>query len=201
MIKNFIKKPMTSAQERIFVAAWDLFHERGTDGTSVDDILKQSDTGKSQFYHYFGSKDGLIHALLEQARTLMKEGEIEGFEPIDSWAELEGWFNCYIKRAEYFDYSRGCPLGRFAAELSKDDETTRKAILLVFEAQKQYLRDFFVTQKALGRLNDSADPESLADFCDAVIQGATTMAKLHHNEATLRRTFDHALAYLNSFRK
>lgn len=87
MVEKFIKKPMTSAQERILTAAWDLIHEHGFDGTSVDDILKRSNTGKSQFYHYFGSKEGLVHAMLGEARKLIKEGNIEGLSPIENWSD------------------------------------------------------------------------------------------------------------------
>ena len=192
---------MTSAQERILTAAWDLIHEHGFDGTSVDDILKRSNTGKSQFYHYFGSKEGLVHAMLGEARKLIKEGNIEGLSPIENWSDLKAWFDGYLVKMESYQYTRGCPLGRFAAEISSDDDAIRKDILLVFEAKKQYPREFFVKQKALGKLQDDADPESLADYCDAVVQGASLLAKLHRNEAVVRRTFDHAIRYLESLKK
>src|SRR3954449_1649315 len=38
---------------RMIHAALDLFHRFGVNGTSVDQVLKKSKTGKSQFTHYF----------------------------------------------------------------------------------------------------------------------------------------------------
>ena len=102
--------------------------------------------------------------------------------------------------------ARAAKLGLAAKDVdrvivSSDDDAIRKDILLVFEAKKQYPREFFVKQKALGKLQDDADPESLADYCDAVVQGASLLAKLHRNEAVVRRTFDHAIRYLESLKK
>ncbi len=183
------------------MAAWDLFHEHGIAGASVDDILKASDTGKSQFYHYFGSKEGLVHAMLEEARRMIKDGEIEGIQPIESWDGLRQWFEGFIEKMAYYEFCRACPLGRFAAELSRDDEEIRKSILLVFEAKRQYTKDFFLTLKAKGELKDEADPDSMAEFCDAILQGASLLSKMHRDEEVVRRTLDHAYAYMESFKR
>ena len=201
MTEKFVKKPMTSPKERIVLAAWDLFHEQGLDGTSVDEILKKSETGKSQFYHYFGSKEGLVHAMLEEARKLIKDGHIEGIATIENWDDLKGWFDHTLEKIMHHECSRACPLGRFAAELSSEDEAIRKDILLVFEAKKQYLKEFFIKEKALGHLKEDADPDGLADFCDAVIQGGCLLAKMHKDKNVAKETFDHAYAYLLSLKK
>ena len=200
MPQEFVKKPMTSARDRIVLAAWDLFHEHGLDGTSVDDILKQSETGKSQFYHYFGSKDGLVHAMLEEARKLIKGGQIEGVGPIETWEDLKGWFTSFLDKMQYYNFCRSCPLGRFAAELSPEDEAIRKDVLLVFETKKQFPKDFFVKLKARGELKENADPDELADFCLTVLQGGGILSKLYREEKQLKQAVDHAYAYLQTFR-
>jgi AcrR family transcriptional regulator len=50
---------------RIIRAAADLFHKQGARATSPDEIIEASRTGKGQFYHYFKSKEGLIHEVLQ----------------------------------------------------------------------------------------------------------------------------------------
>ena len=50
---------------RILRAAADLFHRQGARATSPDEIIETSRTGKGQFYHYFKSKEGLIHEVLQ----------------------------------------------------------------------------------------------------------------------------------------
>ncbi|MCA9399346.1 MAG: TetR/AcrR family transcriptional regulator [Candidatus Omnitrophica bacterium] len=48
-------------RERMLRTAFDLFHQKGVNATSVDEVLEKSGTGKSQFYYYFKSKEGLVH--------------------------------------------------------------------------------------------------------------------------------------------
>lgn len=49
---------------RMIEVAKDLFHEQGVGATSPDQIMEASRTGKGQFYHYFASKEGIVHAVL-----------------------------------------------------------------------------------------------------------------------------------------
>ena len=46
-------------KQKMIHAAMDLFHAQGVRATSPQEVMANSDTGKSQFYHYFGSKEGL----------------------------------------------------------------------------------------------------------------------------------------------
>lgn len=52
-----------SVKHRIVDAAWKLFYEKGYDNTTVDDIVRLSDTSKGSFYYYFDSKDSLLDTL------------------------------------------------------------------------------------------------------------------------------------------
>ena len=52
-----------SAKNRIVTAAWQLFHEKGYNGTTVDDIIALSGTSKGSFYYYFNTKDELLNTL------------------------------------------------------------------------------------------------------------------------------------------
>lgn len=42
-----------SVKGRIVEAAWQLFYEKGYNGTTVDDIIDLSGTSKGSFYYYF----------------------------------------------------------------------------------------------------------------------------------------------------
>lgn len=58
---------------RITQAAWKLFHEKGYEETTVDDIVLLSETSKGSFYHYYNSKDELLAALPELFDAKYKE--------------------------------------------------------------------------------------------------------------------------------
>ena len=50
-------------KRRIVDTAWELFYEKGYDDTTVDDIIRLSDTSKGSFYYYFSGKDALLDTL------------------------------------------------------------------------------------------------------------------------------------------
>ena len=52
-----------SVKGRIVTAAWQLFYEKGYNGTTVDDIIELSGTSKGSFYYYFNTKDELLNTL------------------------------------------------------------------------------------------------------------------------------------------
>ena len=58
---------------RIIHAAADLFHRQGVVATSPDQVIAASETGKGQFYHYFGSKEGLVHEVLRFIRDRLTD--------------------------------------------------------------------------------------------------------------------------------
>jgi len=59
---------------RIVELAAALMYERGVSATSIEDILAASGTGKSQFYHYFSSKEELIAEVLRhQLQQVLQE--------------------------------------------------------------------------------------------------------------------------------
>jgi len=62
-----------STRERLVEAAFDLFAERGYDGTTVDDIAERAGTGRTTFFRVFGSKEEVIFPdhehVLEQIRV------------------------------------------------------------------------------------------------------------------------------------
>lgn len=58
---------------KIAKVAWKLFHEKGYDETTIDDIILESGTSKGSFYHYYSSKDELLVSLPEVFDTKYEE--------------------------------------------------------------------------------------------------------------------------------
>ncbi len=196
---NLSKKGQETRKE-IINAAFDLIHERGVHATSVNDILKRSGAGKSQFYHYFKSKEDIIHALLQTVHQMIKDG-CTHIKEINSWQDFRDWLDAAIEKQEEHKCSRACPIGQISGQLCDDDELLRQDIQLIFEAMKDFPKTFFITLKARGELIDSADPDTMADMCIATMQGAALIAKTHKNSVILRKTTDHLYDHMHSFVK
>lgn len=54
-----------NTKTKIARVAWKLFHEKGYDETTIDDIIQESGTSKGSFYHYYSGKDDLLVSLSE----------------------------------------------------------------------------------------------------------------------------------------
>ena len=52
-----------STKSRIVKSAWTLFHKKGFDKTTIDDIIAASKTSKGSFYHYFKGKEALLNSM------------------------------------------------------------------------------------------------------------------------------------------
>ena len=184
---------------RILRTAADLFHKQGARLTSPDEIIEASRTGKGQFYYYFGSKERLVHEVLQMYLEEIKTGTSTVNYEIDSWKDLEKWFAAQVELQKRYDMTRGCPFGTLGNEVTTDDELVRQDLSLIFEVMKNKLAAFFVKEKAKGRLVSRANPASLADFCIGTMQGAMLMGKINRSSRTVELTVQEALRHLRSY--
>jgi len=184
---------------RIIRTAADLFHKQGVRATSPDEIIAASRTGKGQFYHYFKSKEGLIHEVLQTYLQEIKTRRAPLSYEIASWRDLEQWFRAQAELQKSFQMTRGCPFGTVGNEVTENDELTRQDLSLIFEVVKNKLAAFFIKEKAKGRLAKQANEERMADFCIATIQGAMLMGKIRRNSQTVETTVREALAHLKAY--
>lgn len=77
-----------SVKSRIVSAAWQLFYEKGYNGTTVDEIIELSGTSKGSFYYYFDTKDELLNTLSFVLDEYYEELDREMKEDMDSFDKL-----------------------------------------------------------------------------------------------------------------
>src|SRR5215472_5250440 len=187
---------------RIIRTAADLFHKQGVRATSPDDVIEASNTGKSQFYHYFKNKEGLVHEVLQTHLEAIRTGTAPLKYDIESWEDLDRWFLAHLEMQKRFRMTRGCPFGTIGNELTENDELIRQDLNLIFEVVRSKLSAFFIKQKAKGIMPKTADEGALADFCIASVQGAMLMGKIERSprpvETTVSETLSHLRRYIQS---
>ena len=186
---------------KIVETARELFHKNGVRATSVDQILELSGTGKSQFYHYFNSKEDVVHEVLQFYMTIAKSSQGPITTYINSWEDLENFFYDYIRGVKLFNCERSCPVGSIGNELSSENEEIRNDVNMIFGFMKNNISSFFKDLKNNGKLNKSADPDAFADFCIATTQGALLLAKVRKDSIAAENTVNLALNYLKTFSK
>jgi len=188
-----------ATRQRIMRAAADLFHKQGVGATSPDEILELSRAGKGQFYHYFGSKEGLVHQVLLGYIEEVDGGTAPINYEIQSWEDLERWFGSHVELQRHFRMLRGCPFGTIGNGINEKDELIRQDLSHLFEIVKNKLRAFFIREKAGGRLTADANENQMADFCISAVQGAMLLGKIKRNAQPVEAALAEALKHLRRY--
>ncbi len=155
-------------KQAIISAAAALMYEHGVKATAVDDVLDASRCGKSQFYHYFSSKDDLVAAVLELQLATVFDGI--GEFGLDTWSGMRAWFDSLIAGQEQRGF-KGCPVGSIAVELSGSDPGMQSHVARSFSRWENILADSFTSMKNKGLLGPRAQPVLLAETTLIAIQG------------------------------
>lgn len=186
-------------KERIIRAAAELFHKKGLRATTPEDVIEASGTGKGQFYHYFKSKEGLIHEVLVWHHDRILAGLAPIKYDVASWDDLERWFASHIEMQKEFGMTRGCPFGTAANEITEGEESLREDIKRIFDTIRNRLAMFFIQEKAQQRLRQDADEQRLAAYCIATVQGAMLLGKVARDSAVAEAIIRESLSHLKEY--
>jgi len=177
-----------STRQRILETAAKLVYKNGVNGTSVDDVLSASGTGKSQFYHYFASKDALVKELIEFHRAVMPAAQETLLSNLSSLAGIDAWLDQILADYDRGLYADGCPIGNLANELASQNEELRRDLQATFATWETCLSQGLRALQTKGHLRRDIVPEELATFCVAAIEGAMLLAKTEKSPKPLAST-------------
>lgn len=95
-----------ATRKRILKAAKEEFSKRGLAGARVDSIAERAKANKGMIYHYFGSKDDLFRAILEEAyadiRGAERKLDLDRMDPASAMAKLvEFTWKYYLDNPEF----------------------------------------------------------------------------------------------------
>ena len=95
-----------ATRARILAAAKAEFAASGLGGARVDEIAERADANKRMIYHYFGSKEGLFQAVLEDAYLDIREAEqalaLDHLSPKAALEKLVRFtWNYYLENPEF----------------------------------------------------------------------------------------------------
>jgi AcrR family transcriptional regulator len=115
-----------SARTRLLDAATELFCRYGINATGVDAVIDKAKTAKTTLYRIFGSKEGLIEAVLESEGQRWRDWFIGGIEGGNA-APRTKLLRIFPLLKEWFSEERfyGCPFINAIGEHDKADERLR----------------------------------------------------------------------------
>ena len=171
----------STVKEQILEVATRLMAVQGYHRTALDDVLRESGAGKGNFYHYFRSKEDLGYAILDR---LLERFERRTLTPIfedparDPLIQVEAFLDEILATQRARNCIGGCPIGNLATELADAHEGFRRRLAAGFERWRQCLAGALARAQELGAFAPDVEPDVLARFLVAGIEGAILLTKV-----------------------
>ena len=193
-----VTKQGRATRERIVRAAAELIAERGAGATSLDDVIAATGASKSQLYHYFGDKHGLVEAVVDYQCATVLGLQAHALAAVSDWDDLERWADAMVTIVQEQGARGGCPIGTLAAALSDTDERFRISLSGAFQAWSDAIRGALLRLQESGLISASADLETLTTITLSAIQGGLLLSKTSRDAGQLRIALDGAIAQLRT---
>lgn len=177
----------SDSRSRLVAAAAELFATKGYGATSIADILSRTQLNSGSLYHFFPGKQDVLNAVLDAYRDgigpmLLEPAWQHVADPVERiFALLASYRNALVVTECTF----GCPIGSLALELHEPDPVVRNRLAENFSAWTYAVAE---CAAAAGL----PEPEGLAEFVLAVMEGGVMLARTYRDIAH----FDRAIARL-----
>ncbi|MBV9000724.1 MAG: TetR/AcrR family transcriptional regulator [Solirubrobacterales bacterium] len=193
-----VTKQGRATRERIVRAAAELVAEQGAAGTSLDDVRAATGASKSQLYHYFGDKHGLVEAVVEFQCATVLALQARALGSVNDWQDLEQWADLMAAIVEDNGARGGCPIGTLAAALSDTDEGLRTSLSDAFGAWSDAIRGALTRLRENGLISRDADLDALTTITLSAIEGGLLLTKTSRDADQLRTVLAGAIAQLKA---
>jgi len=164
------KASKANTHARLVEAAAARFKERGVDGISLADLMKDLDLTHGGFYKHFASRDDLVTEALElalaQSGNAMRERLGQGAE-----ADLAGFVDFYLGEAHRDSRADGCAVAALAGDAA------RKGTEVQAQFRGQIERNLALLSEVMeaGTVPDDARARAVVVLSE--LYGALTMAR------------------------
>lgn len=182
-VKGQVQKRGVERRRAMVDAAIELFSRQGVRGTGVAAIAERAGATPSALIHHFGSKDGLVRAVLEEAdRRALARLDI----PSDAEPTLEQAFDWFVRDAEHTAAAEH-ELAALHATLLAENLEPGSALHTWFRDRGRALRAHLVAlfTRAVADGSVRADPAVLAAETAAFLEGAHLMWLLDPEQVDL----------------
>lgn len=187
-----------ATRERIVASAAELIGERGVAQTSLDDVIERAGVSKSQLYHYFDDREGLLRSVVSHNCDDVLAAQSPHLGQLDSWKAIRAWFDSLVELQIELDARGGCAVGSLVGQLAESDEEARLELEASFERWEREIREGLRSMKARGKLDRRADPDELATATLAAIQGGLLLTQTRRDPEQLAIALDAAYAHLRA---
>jgi AcrR family transcriptional regulator len=187
-----------ATRARIVESAAEQVLAGGVGGTSLDDIRADTDTSKSQLFHYFpGGKSELVGAIASFQADRVLTAQEPYLSRLATWDDWRGWRDAVV--AHYGSQPHwGCPIGALANELIGTDPERAAEVTAHMDHWRGLLEAGVARLRDAGELSPDADPRALSLAVFASLQGGLLLTATAESIEPLEAALDGVLAMLRA---
>ena len=160
-------------------AAVGTLHQKGFNGTSVQDITDAAKAPKGSFYNHFESKESLAVEALDRywAIILQPLGMLDD-KSTPALARLKGYFERLGNIARDQEYRTGCMIGNMSAEMPHQSPIMKARLAVIWAAWSSAIESCVKDAQADGSIRTDLDATTVASFLLNSWQGAVMRTKV-----------------------
>lgn len=165
-------------RSQILATVTPMLYERGVDGIGVAELCDRAGISKQTLYRHFGSKEGLVEAVLEQRSARvgrwLRSAAAEGETPADQLGAVFAALGTWFTEPDF----RGCVVMNAATQ-----HRSGPVLTLAGRHLEMYVELFTTIASAAG----ARDPDTVARQWLQLVEGATLIAAMSGTPGSQRR--------------
>ena len=189
-------------KETIIHESMKLFSLNGFLGTSIDDILRASNSSKGGFYNHFKSKEDLFLEVLDEARKIWRDRNLKGLsQNQDALTNIKklliNFRDVYLKNSDSFP--GGCIFIILMVEVKNQRPHLSKEIKKGFVGLKNMIKRYLEEAKDSGQLKSGADTDEMSEILFNGMLGAAVSYNGKDSDSALDAAINSLIKYVERF--
>ena len=191
-------------KETIINESLKLFSLKGFTSTSLHDILTAANTSKGGFYNHFSSKEALFHHVLDEARTIWRDRNLNGLDAVEQHLDkiillLHNYQERYLPDAEKIP--GGCLFIMFAVELGDQRPHLSEEVQKGFVGLKAMIKRMLDQAGESGELIADVNTGEISEIIFNSMLGLSVSFSTDKSVEKLNRSINALVGFLETLRK
>jgi AcrR family transcriptional regulator len=186
-----------ATRQRILEGAAARIREHGVAATTIDDVLAETATSKSQVFHYFpGGREELLLAVARFEADRVLEDQQPQLGDLTSWPAWQAWRDKVVDR--YRRQGRLCPVNSVTSHLGTRTPGARAVVIELMQRWQAEIAAGVRHLQDAGEIDADLDPDRVAAALLAGIQGGILIQMSTGETGHLEAALDMGIAYLRA---
>ena len=183
----------------ILQRAAEVFNRKGYSGASLADIMEATGLEKGGIYRHFDSKDDLALEAFDYAVGLVRQEFQNALkDKRDAIDRLRAIVGVYRAMPDGMPIAGGCPVLNTAIEADDTHPALRDHARRAMDEWREFIQRTVVKGIERGQVRPEVEPDELATFIIATLEGAIMMTKLYGDTAHMNRSVEYLDRYLEA---